>query len=98
MEEYIIVSNWEQVDADDFYLSDDWAKSEGEDEVAKAKALQEDERLYVAYIVGAVNFAIYRQMDADKVFINAEGDVILHCESGIIDSSDAWDYREKYSM
>lgn len=84
MDNLIIVSDWERVQPDDFYLSKDWEKSEDKERIDEAKKLQKEGHLYVAYVVDAKNYAIYWQMDADQVFINEDGDIILNCESGVI--------------
>lgn len=78
----ILVTNWKQVDADDFYLSDDWPENKGN----KAELLKmvENGDLYYAYIVGAVAYAVYGVMDSHQVFIDDNWDILLHCESSII--------------
>ena len=83
--EMILVTNWERVEADDFYLSDDW-KSESKERIKAAQKLQAEKNLYVAYIVPAVSYAIYTQMDAQQVFINNDMDVVLDCESVVIEN------------
>ncbi len=87
MNNLIIVSNWEKVEKDDFYLSEKWLKEEDNICMKEAKRLQKKGNLYVAYIVDAKNYAIYSQMDANQVFINLDSDVILHCESAIIENN-----------
>lgn len=82
----ILVSNWEQVDKDDFYLSDEWSKHEDIDNIKTARKSQKEGNLYIAYVVDAKNYALYSQMDADQVFINGDDDIILHCESAVIDN------------
>ena len=79
----ILVTDWEKVETDDFYLTDEWMK-EDIDNIKQARQLQEEGKLYEGYIVDAKNYAIYWQMDADKVFINEDMDVVLHCESTVI--------------
>lgn len=92
----ILVTNWDKVDTDDFYLSDEWVKSTGDkDAVEEARKLQKEGALYEAYIVTALNYAIYYQMDADKVFVNEDMEVILHCESAVIGNSH--DKRVEYT-
>ena len=93
MEELILVSNWEEVDKDDFYLSKDWEKQEPE-QIIIARELQKENNLFVAYIVKATNYAIYKQMDASQVFINEDSDVILNCENEIINSD--YEHRIEY--
>ena len=83
----ILVSDWEKVEKDDFYLSDEWKEREGDLEVDKARDLQKENNLYAAYIVDAKNYALYSQMDADQVFINNDNDIILRCESCIINNN-----------
>lgn len=87
LKDLIIVTNWEKVDKNNFYLSNDWANHESMENIQEARKLQKKGLLYVAYIVSAVNYAIYLQMDADQVFVNDECDIILYCETGIIDNN-----------
>ena len=83
--EEILVTDWEKVDADDFYLSDKWADSIGDVEIVDmARRLQKESKLYIAYRVPAKNYAIYRQMDAFQVFIDGDCNIVLDCESAII--------------
>lgn len=82
----ILVTNWEHVRADEFYLTDEkWALNDVEG-VNKARELQKDGNLYYAYIVDAKNYAIYTQMDAQEVFVNNDLDIITYCESTVIDN------------
>ena len=83
--DYIIVTNWDKVDKHDFYLSKEWEPNCGKDTMRKARQLQREGKLCVAYRVAAVIFAIYSQMDADKIFINDEGEEIMSCETEVID-------------
>lgn len=80
----ILVTDWEKVDKEDFYLTDDWSKNEDVERIEEARKLQTEGKLYEAYIVKALDYAIYYQMDADKVFINEDMDVVLNCESAVI--------------
>ena len=83
--EMILVTDWEKVDSDDFYLTPEWARLQDFDEQVKsAKKLSKQDKLYVGYIVPAVNYAIYREMDAQQVFINEDMDIVLECESAVI--------------
>jgi len=87
MNDLILVTDWDKVDKDDFYLSDEWL-----DEIGSKKRQRELRRmaknneLFEAFEVPAMSYAIYRQMDAHQVLINEEGDVLLSCESAIIDN------------
>lgn len=81
----ILVSDWEKVDKDDFYLTDNWKENEDIDNIKRARKLQKENNLYIGYIVDAKQYAIYSQMDAEQVLINSDGDVIIHCESEVID-------------
>jgi hypothetical protein len=85
----ILVTNWEKVEADDFYLSDDWAKNEDIENIEEARKLQKEDNLYRAYIVDAKNYAIYWQMDADEVYVNNDMDIILRAESSVIGNEHA---------
>lgn len=85
--EYILVTDWEKVDFDDFYLtSEDWAVNCNPDSLQQAKELQENDNLYIGYVVSAVHYAIYIQMDASQVFIDGDGNEIMSCEGAIIDN------------
>lgn len=83
----ILVSDWDLVEKDDFYLSTVWEKPEDIESIKRARELQEQGQLFHAYIVDARKYAIYYQMDADKVFINEDADIILHCETAMINNN-----------
>lgn len=93
--DFIIVTNWEQVEKDDFYLTNEWTGAE-KDELKTARKLQKEGRLYFAYIVAAVDYAIYYQMDAQQVFIDDNCSVVMYCESQII--SDNHKHKERYDQ
>lgn len=95
MNNLIIVTDWEKVDADDFYLSDDYIKEDKEN-VKAARELQKKGELYQAYIVDAKNYAIYYQMDSQSVYVDSDCAVVLHCENSIIGNSH--DHREEYDI
>ena len=96
MDDYIMVTDWELVDRDNFYLtSKEWAKDRGKENVKRAKELQADNDLYVGYVVSAVNYAIYKTMDARRIFIDSNSNEILSCESEIINSP--MGHAEEYS-
>lgn len=86
MSDYVLVTDYEKVEPDDFYLSDDWLKSECPCNMTpeQVREMANEGNLFDAYVVSALNYCIYVQMDAGHVFIDADGDVILHCESAII--------------
>lgn len=96
LKDLIIVTNWEKVDKDDYYLSDNWASHEDMENIQEARKLQKKGLLYVAYIIFAVDYAIFSQMDADQVFVNNECDIILHCETAII--SNDHEHRQKFEF
>ena len=93
--EMIIVTNWEKVKKDDFYLSKDWEEDYPE-EVKRARELQVRTNLYIAYRVPAVSYALYSQMDAEPIFINHDGDFILRGENEVIgnDFTNKWAEEE----
>lgn len=97
MNNLILVTDWEKVEKDDFYLNDKkWSKNEGVDDlVEKAVELQKEGKLYVAYIVNAVRYAVYTQVDANQVFIDSDGYVVLNCESAVIENNHK--HREEYN-
>ncbi|GAI15739.1 unnamed protein product [marine sediment metagenome] len=91
----IMVTDWEKVDKDDFYLTEEWEENGGKENVENARRLQQEGNLFEAYIVPAVSYAIYQQMDAGHIFIDEDGNEILSCESAIINNSHK--HREEYS-
>lgn len=94
---YILVSNWDEVEKDNFYLSNKWGKdSYGRlDEVKQGRKLQKEGELYYGYIVDAKNYAIYYQLDANEVLINGDGEVIIQGESQVIDNDHK--HQEEYN-
>lgn len=86
MENYILATDWELVEKDDFYLSDDW-KEEDKDTKEKAKKLAGFERLYRAYICNPVSYCVSNQIDANEVYINNDFDIIIRCETTIINTN-----------
>lgn len=88
----IIVTDWEKVEKDDFYLSKEWLEDAGEEQMKEARRLQKEGKLYIAYEVGAVHYAIYTQMDASQVFIDSDGDIIMTCEGAVIGN----DHKERW--
>jgi len=90
-----MVTDWERVDKDDFYLTKKWEKNGGKENIKEAKKLQQEGHLYIAYIVTALSYAIYAHMDASQIFINEEGDKVLQCESAIIGNNhtNRWEHH-----
>jgi len=84
MSDYVMVTDWEEVDADNFYLSEDWAENVGKETMEQAKELQSKGELYIGYVVQAVDYVIYGQMDSGQIFIDSEGNEIMSCEGAII--------------
>lgn len=99
-DKYIIVSNYEKADVDDFYLSDEWLGKEQDltqEEAQKIRNEAKEGRLYEAYIVKALDFAIYWQMDAQKVIIGSDlDDVRVWCESSVIGTD--FTYKQEYTF
>lgn len=94
MKELIMVTDWEKVEANDFYLSEEWEENSIE-QMLLAKRLQKEGKLYVGYIVSAVDYAIYKQMDASQIFIDEDGERVLECESAIIGNNH--EHREVFN-
>lgn len=93
--EYIMVTDWEEIDKDDSYLTEEWEENGGKENVENARRLQQEGNLFEAYIVPAVHYAIYRQMDAGHIFIDGDDNEILSCESEVIGNQHK--HREEYS-
>lgn len=96
MNDLIVVTNWEEVEKDDFYLTKEWEKEVGKENIKRAKALQKEGNLFIAYIVNAKDYCIYGQMDSDQIFIDDKQNEILRCETQVIgdDLEDKWEYKE----
>lgn len=94
MDNTILVSDWEKVEKDDFYFSREWEVKE--DNVKQARKLQKENNLFIAYLVDAVSYAIYSQMDAQQVLIDRDANIVLHCESAVIGNSHQ--HREKIDL
>lgn len=97
MNNLILVTDWDVAEKDDFYLNDkEWIENEGIDDLVKiAIELQKEGNLYIGYIVNAVDYAIYTQMGADRVFIDDNSNVIIHCETTTIKNNH--EHREEYN-
>lgn len=91
----IIVTDWERVAGDDFYLSYEW-DGEDKENIKSARKLQKEGKLFYGYIVDAKNYAIYWQMDSDGVLIDEDCNVIVHCESSVI--NDSHEHVESYDI
>ena len=91
--DFIIVTDMEPVEKSNFYLSKEWEKNTDKDTMRKARRLQRQGCLFVAYRVAAVTYAIYSQMDAGQIFIDDNKDEVMQCESEVIgnDFHDAWE-------
>ena len=85
MDDLILTTDWEKVPINDFYLTDDW-KEFNEEQRKELIGLAENNDLYYGYIVGAIAYSIYTQMDSSQVLINSDMDILGHCESAIIDN------------
>jgi hypothetical protein len=92
----ILVTDWDKVESDNFYLTDDWSDKTGDyDNIQTARGLLNEGKLYVGYIVDAKNYAIYYQLDANEVLIDQDANVIVHCESSVI--SNDHKHREEFN-
>ena len=100
MDNLILVSNREIVEKDDFYLQKKWLKEIGEQNKSKSLQRKADAReLYFAYIVPAKNYVLYKTMDAEQVIIDDNDNIVMHCESAVIDNNHLLklDYSEHYN-
>lgn len=94
-ETLIVVTNWDKVDKDDFYLSKEWEDNAGKENIRLARKLQRAGELFYAWVVPASHYVLYSQMDASEIMINSDGDEIISGESAVIDNkhSDKWEYE-----
>lgn len=98
MSDMVLVTDWDKVDKDDFYLSDEWLTDNhhvSKSEAIKLRQMAEEGKLFEAYVVGASDYAIYGQMDAHQVLIDEDGDEVLSCESAVIgcDHQEVCEYK-----
>jgi len=93
MSNLIVVTDFEKVPEDDFYLGDNWVENISGD-IDRLREMAKNGELFYAYVVDAKDYVIYRQMDAHQIIIDFENDEVISCESKIIGDKhkDAWDY------
>lgn len=87
MDDIIVVTDWEELNVDDFYLRDEWlvdTLKKTKEEAVKLRWMAKDGEIYEAYEVTAKSYALYSQMDANKIFIDCDGDYLFHGESAVI--------------
>jgi len=96
-EDLILVSNYEEVENDDFYLEEEWLKEEckTKEEIKEIKEMQKEGKLYYGYIVSALTFALHNQMDAQQVIMDKDANVLIDCESQVIDND--FEFKEQYN-
>ena len=81
----IIVTDYDKVSSDDFYLTDaKWIKDNGIEDIEELRKMAKDGELYYGYEVDAENYAIYSQMDSGQVFIDGDDGVRMICEGEVI--------------
>lgn len=81
--DYVMVTNWDKVDPDDFYLSDKWEGNISGD-IKKLRKMAKSGELFYGYVVSAKDYCIYRQMDAHQILIDDSGAELVSCESDVI--------------
>lgn len=82
----VIVSDLDQVEQDNFYLTDsDW-ETEFSEEVAECRKMAEAKNLYYGYLVEAKTYLLFGTMDSQEVFIDFDGKVIMYCGGEVINS------------
>lgn len=97
MSNLIVVSNFEEITEDNFYLSDEWAENISAScdiNIIELRKMAHKGELFEAYIVDAKNYALYHQMDAEEVIIDADGNVLVFCENVVIGNwhKSVWDF------
>ena len=93
MSNLIVVTDFEKVPEDDFYLSDEWAENCSIDNIVELREMAKEGELFIAYVVDAKIYAIYHQMDASQIFIDFDNNEVMSCESAIIGNKheDVWE-------
>jgi hypothetical protein len=96
MNNIIIVTDWEKVENDDFYLSDDWEEEAEKDNLKKARQLQKEGHLFYAYEIDAKSYVLYNQMDANQILIDIDGNTIIDCEPTVIGNQHINKWEKEY--
>jgi len=94
-----MVTDYEKVSPDDFYLTDEWlddSNSVWDMSSQQIRDMAKSGELFEAFIVSALAYCTYQQMDSQMVYIDADNNVIVHCESEII--GNRHESCEKYDM
>jgi len=96
MSNNVIVTDWEAVDEDDFYLQDDWGvKHHGMSKktMAGLRRQAKNGKLFKAYRVAAVTYCVYREMDAQSLIINEDREELIEGEGAVIgnEHKDVWE-------
>ena len=78
MTDKIIITDWDCVDKEDFYLSEKWISKQRHRK--RLRRMAKNGRLYHAYLVYAVHYCIYHASDCLQVFIDDDWNVLLECE------------------
>jgi hypothetical protein len=91
--DFIIVTDMDPVEKDDFYLSREWEEHTDKPTMRKARKLQREGKLFVAFRAAALSYALYHQMDAEQIFIDDEKNKVMVCKSEIISDGfeDCWE-------
>ena len=93
----IIVTEWEKIKPNNFYLTNrNWLAEKEADVVKKAVELQKQGGLFFAYLCEAVDFCVYDRLTATEVFINKDCEVImeLECDGAVIKNKN-WEHIQK---
>ncbi len=93
-QKYVLVTDWEHVAGDDFYISYKYTGEEKET-IKEARKLQREGKLYYGYIVEALAYCVYYQMDSHAVLIDKDSNVIINCESSVINNQHK--HREEFN-
>jgi len=98
MSDYIIVTDYEKVSSDNFYLTDEWLSHSSCCDMTpqQIRCMAEAGELFEAFVVSALAYGIYQQMDSQMMYIDADNNVIVRCESEII--GNRHESCEKYDM
>jgi len=100
MSDYVLVTDYEKVKPDDFYLTDEWlVENMGcccDMTPEQVRDMAERGELFEAFVVSALAYCTYRQMDAQMAYVDSDDNIIVYCESEII--GNGYMHCEKYEM
>jgi len=100
MSKYLLVTDYEKVNPNAFYLTDWWLEKGTncccEMTPQQIRDMAKRGELFEAFIVSAASYDLYPRTDSQMVYIDRDSNVIVHCEPSIIENGHK--HREEYEI